>query len=301
MPRKIVKWIGIVIGGLLLLVIIAGAALYAIGTSKFNKIHNIKAESIVVPMDSAAVVRGKHIAITLLCADCHNSNLGGKLFIEESQMGTVYAPNLTTGKGGIGDKYIDADWVRAIRHGIRKDGRAIMIMPANFYNNLNEQDLGDLIAYLKQLPAVDNVLPDREVGPLARVISVFDDGLLPANVIDHTTSIAAAVEPGVTVAYGEYKAGVCRACHGENLAGGLVHGPPGTPPSANITPDPEYGIGAWSEADFFTALRNGKRPNGEKISDAMPGSFGKMTDDELRAIWLYLQSVRPVRTELAKK
>ncbi|MEZ4763488.1 MAG: cytochrome c [Calditrichia bacterium] len=52
---------------------------------------------------------------------------------------------------------------------------------------------------------------------------------------------------------------------------------------------------------IFSAVRNGVRPNGEGINPAMPRWVGNMTDDELRAIWLYLQSVPPLQTELAKQ
>lgn len=299
--KKALKWTGIIIGGVIALLIVAGITLYTIGSSKFNKQIDIKVETISASTDSGAVARGEHIARTVGCVECHGENLAGLPFITESPMGMVYAPNLTSGNGGIGKVYRTEDWVRAIRHGVKRNGQAIMIMPSNFYTEMNRQDLADLLAFLQTLPPVDNVTPSREVGPMARIISGMSDELLPALSIDHGVAIPAAVTPGVTVEYGRYKAVVCRACHGDNLAGGLVHGPPGTPPSANITPDTKSGIGNWSEADFFRALREGTRPDGSEISAAMPRWGAHMTDEELRAIWLYLQSVAPVRTEMAKK
>ena len=299
--KKILKWTGIGLGSLLALVLIAAAVLYAIGSSKFNKSHQINVETIAIPTDSTAVARGEHLVMTMGCVECHGNNLAGNLFIDEAPMGKISASNLTSGAGGIGNSYSDADWVRAIRHGVKRNGQAIVIMPSNFYLEMNAKELGDLIAYLKQTPPVDNVLPEREMGPIARLISGVSDELLPANTIDHSVAIPKEIQPEVTATYGEYKAIICRACHGENLAGGLVHGPPGTPASKNITPDAESGIGKWSEADFFSAVRDGVRPNGEEINPAMPRWVGNMTDDELRAIWLYLQSVPPVHTDLAKQ
>lgn len=77
--------------------------------------------------------------------------------------------------------------------------------------------------------------------------------------------------------------------HGPDLTGG--GGPP--PGAPNITP---AGIGEWSEADFFTALRHGKRPDGSAISAAMPWIWtSQMTGDEIRALWLYLKNV-PAKT-----
>jgi hypothetical protein len=81
----------------------------------------------------------------------------------------------------------------------------------------------------------------------------------------------------------------CRGCHGLKLSGGRVAGPPGIPPASNLTPT---GLGNWSEADFEKALRTGKKPDGTIINDFMPWQLaGKMTDEELHAIWVYLKSV----------
>jgi mono/diheme cytochrome c family protein len=85
--------------------------------------------------------------------------------------------------------------------------------------------------------------------------------------------------------------GGCRGCHGLNLSGGSVHGPPGTPPASNLTP---AGIGSWMEADFVHTLRTGKRPNRKELHTSMPWrQTSLMTDDELHAIWLYVRSVPP--------
>jgi hypothetical protein len=71
-------------------------------------------------------------------------------------------------------------------------------------------------------------------------------------------------------------------------------GPP--PGAANITP---VGIGNWSEQDFFTALRDHKRPNGTAIDDAMPRGYGQMADEDLRKIFSFLKTV-PAAGEKSK-
>ena len=96
-----------------------------------------------------------------------------------------------------------------------------------------------------------------------------------------------------TAAYGRYIADVsgCHGCHGFGLSGGRVAGPPGIPPASNLTP---AGIGGWSERDFVRAMPEGTRPSGSPIDDFMPWRvFGRMSDGELHAIWLYLRSVSP--------
>jgi cytochrome c553 len=101
------------------------------------------------------------------------------------------------------------------------------------------------------------------------------------------------------VAYGKYLAVTCTGCHGEGLSGGAIPGtPPDWPPAANLTPDEATGLGGWTEADFFRALREGKRPDGTDLQgDFMPWKLtAKMTDDEIRALWMYLQTL-PAKAE----
>ena len=88
--------------------------------------------------------------------------------------------------------------------------------------------------------------------------------------------------------------GARHGCHGTGLSGGRVAGPPNLPPASNLTPT---GLGTWSQSDFFTAMREGKRPDGKVLDEFMPWkSFAKMTDSEITAIWLYLKSVPPKPT-----
>jgi mono/diheme cytochrome c family protein len=86
-------------------------------------------------------------------------------------------------------------------------------------------------------------------------------------------------------------------CHGENLAGGpIVGGDPSWPPAANLTPAPG-GIGGWTLAQFDTALRQGKRPDGRSLAAPMAAVVPyarNLTEVELEALWKYLRSIPPV-------
>jgi mono/diheme cytochrome c family protein len=166
-------------------------------------------------------------------------------------------------------------------------------MPSSIWYYLGDEDLGALIASLQNLPPIDNELPGRRIGPLGRLLVAL--GQFPptaAAVIDHTAPRPAAPEPGITAAYGEYLVrSTCSACHGVNLNGGSVRGLDGELEIAlNLTPGGE--LAGWSEAEFMTALRSGVTPGGQVLSETMPWRYvGQMTDEELRAVWLYLQSL----------
>ncbi len=285
------KWVGIILGGLIGLLVLALVVLYFVGTAKVNQTYDVPVETISVPTDAAALQRGEHVATIFMCTSCHSENTAGKVEFAIPGMLTIPTPNLTSGAGGVGSFYTDADWVRAIRHGVGHDGRALFIMPSKSFYYLGDEDLGALIAYLKSLPPMDNELPERRVELVGRLMG--GAGMFPPSAVDqinHTDPRPAAPEPGVTIAYGEYLTRTCTECHGANL-NGAPFGPPGEEvPSPNLTPGGE--LAAWSEAEFFTTMRSGLTPGGRQLNADMPWPyFGQMSDEELRAVWLYLQSL----------
>jgi mono/diheme cytochrome c family protein len=207
-------------------------------------------------------------------------------------MGRLVTTNLTSGKGGVLANYTDAQLARAIRHGVKPDGTPTLFMPAQEFNHFTDDDVAALVAYIRSLPPVDNVLPPTKLKMLARVLYVTKKlDLVPAELIDHTRKPVPIV-PGVTREYGEYLAetGGCFGCHGRGLSGGAIPGaPPSFPKATNITPT---GIGKWTEVQFMQAMRSGTRPDGRAIDRFMPWEYvGQLTDDELRALWLFLSSV----------
>jgi len=294
--KKVLKWVGIVLGGLIVLLLLAVGAVYLISNSRLNKSYNIEPETVAVPTGDEAVQYGRHVAVIRGCADCHGNNLAGDPLIEDPALAYLYASNLTAGKGGIGGEYTNVDFVRAIRHGVDPDGKPLWFMPAQEFYYLNDHDLGALIAYIKSLPPVDHVMPENSGGLLGRILFVTGQlPLIPAELIDHTAARPPVVEAGVTAAYGEYLAVGCKGCHRANYAGGPIPGaPPDALPAANLTPAGE--LSEWTEEDFINTMRFGITPEGDQLDpEWMPWpAIGQMTDEELQAVWLYLQSLPPV-------
>jgi mono/diheme cytochrome c family protein len=67
----------------------------------------------------------------------------------------------------------------------------------------------------------------------------------------------------------------------------------------NLTPDPETGLGKWSEADIIKAVRTGVRPDGRQLAPIMPyHSYGKLTDADAKALVSYLKSMKPVKNRV---
>jgi mono/diheme cytochrome c family protein len=294
--KRLIKWLGIAATALVALLLVAAGVVYAASSSKINKHYTVGAAWARPAADSALVERGRHLTQAIAkCGDCHGENLGGTAFINSAAFARIPAPNITGGRGGALAAYSDEELARVIRHGVKRDGRAALIMPSESFVHLTEADLGALIAYLRTVPPVDSQWPAPRVGPIGRMMIVSGQPVMAASYIDHERrDVAPAAQPDTTAAYGRYLAvvGSCPVCHNPAMSGGASGGPPGSPIPANITPT---GIGNWTEADFVRLLREGKGIGGRDIdNEFMPWqNMGRMTDAEIHALWLYLRSLPP--------
>lgn len=301
--RRFLKWFGIIAGGLLGVSLVLLVVLFFVGSRKENRTYDVEISSVAVPTDAASIARGKHnIEAVWLCQVCHRQNLAGpdvdecKVvsctgFADDLLFGRLMPRNLTSGRGGTGSVFTDEDYVRAIRHGIGRDSKSLLIMPSQVFNKISNEDLGAIIAYLKTLPPVDNELAESGLAPLGRILAVFEGSLLPAALIDHNAPRPPSPVAGVTAEYGEYLAGICTLCHGERLSGGVVPYDEGGTKAPNITPG--GAPGSWTRSQFVDTIRSGINPKGKLLDpEFMPWNrFTQMTGDELDAIWLYLQSL----------
>ena len=290
---KVVKWLGIVLGSLVGLILVLAVGLYFVGESRLNKIYDIPPSNIIVPTDAASIETGRHRA-EVLCQGCHGPDLGGiEGWFSAPQLGNIDSANLTSGEGGVGADFTTEDFVRAIRHGIDREGKPIFMTAVTSTAHLSDDDLGAIIAYLKTVPPVDRTMKERYFTPLSKIL--FAAGMLgkmPAETVSHEARVAAP-ERGVTADYGKYLVTThdCPICHSPDLNGGPFPDPTIKKVSPNLTPGGELAF--WSEEDFIAAMRTGKTPSGYQLDpEFMPWNFyTRFHDEELKAIWLYLQSL----------
>ena len=295
MIRTLLRRIAIAFGGLVALVLVALTALYFATQRRIDEHLTVAGHALTVPGDSAGIEHGRRIINSYgMCADCHGPDLGGQVFLNVPVVAQLYAANLTSGEGGLGGTLADLDWERAIRHGVAPDGRKLLFMPAHEYSKLHDEDMAAVIAYLKQLPKVSRPMVTNHVGPVGRALYLKGDlELLPAELMDHTAAHPAVIAPAPTMEYGRYLSTTCVGCHGKTLSGGPIPGtPPEFRPPANITPK---GIGHYTEAEFFAALREGKRAGGTMLDTVyMPVRFTRnLSDDQLKALYVFLKTVAP--------
>lgn len=291
--RILLKWLGLGLGGLLAAAAAAVLAIYLIVGTRLSRTYEVEPYPISVPQSVPQEATGWPLILTDFCRECHGEDLGGQILEDDFLAGRLVASNLTAGEGGVGATFSDQDYIRAIRHGVGPEGRPLMVMPSYALSQLSDADVATIVAYIRQQPPVDRRLPPTTVGPLTRIFLFLGmlEHAISAEEIDHEGLSPPAPTPGVTVEYGRYLSLPCRVCHGEDYSGG-----PGAGEGLNLTPGGN--LPGWTEEDFITAMRTGERPEGEPLDrEEMPWEIlGKMTDDELRAIWLFLQTLPAVES-----
>jgi mono/diheme cytochrome c family protein len=296
---KIIKWILYILGGLIVAIALGVLSIYLVTENHRTYEYEVEVTMADVIMTPESVENGRHVATIRGCVDCHGSNLGGDLFIEDPVVGLFVASNLTSGAGGIANDYSDADFIRAIRHGVRKDRRSVIYMPSHEYSEIDSKDMNDLIAYIRSLEPVDNELPQSRINLPFRLMYFFnrDIHLFPARIIDHSRPIPEPVMNRTPIQLGEYVGATCTGCHGAGFSGGRIPGsPPDWPAATNLTRGGP--LADWDEYEFITTMRTGITPDGRELQNQyMPWQvFGQMTDEELQGLFAYLKSLPPAET-----
>jgi len=321
--KRFLKWVSIVLGALAGFIVIALVVIYFKTQARLNRIYDLSEETVVIPGDVASIERGRHIFQFRGCEACHSGggyldlpesgqaldshlslpshservpHLEGNIYLDDPAVGRVVASNLTTGKGGVGSGYTDQGWVRAIRHGVRPAGTPMLFMPSTEFYFLSDEDLGAVVAYIESAPPVDNELPPSTVSWTGRIVMTLVPAItfIPAELIPHAEPRPIAPKVGITPEYGEYLTYSCKVCHGPTMSGGPIPGFPSSwPPAPNLTFGAGSALPSWTEEGFINTIRTGVTPEDRQVrGEYMPwGSYKFMNDDELRAVWIYLQSL----------
>jgi mono/diheme cytochrome c family protein len=288
--RPVVRWGGLILGSLFALVFVLLSLSGASGLYKFTKIRDVPVPDIQIAGTPEQIARGEHLADTF-CTSCHSLNrelpLTGGLDLGEDMaipLGSFYSSNLTPA-GYLAD-WSDGEIFRALRNGINREGRWLVMMSSVRARNLSDEDTLALIAYLRSQPAVENDTPYPSDHPNLLALIMSGAGLIPEGPPPKLGSISAPAKMA-TIEYGEYIFSYqdCRDCHGEDLKGGV---------EGQLAPVGPTLIPAsfWTTDQFIAAMRTGLTPSGEMLEPPMPWqSIGRMDDEELTAMHLYLQGL----------
>jgi mono/diheme cytochrome c family protein len=262
----------------------------------------------------SAVERGRYLVeIIGACGNCHTpkgpqgdlpgKHLAGGFELEDEMLGTWISPNITPDpETGIG-RWTDDEVVRAIREGRGRDGKTLgPPMPFGLYRRLADSDVKAIVAYLRTVPPIPNTVSRSQ----------YKIPLPPA----YGPPVGAVPDPPRQdlVKYGEYLAGPvahCMECHTPFLpegrsdttrmgAGGVpIAGPWGVSYTANLTPDPDTGIGTWKDGEIIASIY-GVRRGGGRVLPPMPTQHYAqgIAEGDLRAIIAYLRALPPIRNKV---
>ena len=244
--------------------------------------------------------RGKHLVeARFACIECHGDNFGGGTMIDDPAIGRVLGPNLTLGKGSATTAYTSVEWEQKVRHGINPGGKSGP-MPSGDFIKMSDQELADVVTYIRSLPPVDNEVAALSLGPLGRILMATGQITYAADDIgtqltDHPVAPPPAAEASLEL--GQHVLNVCTGCHFPDLAGGTIPaGPPDWLPSANLTPH-EDGLKGWTRDDLAKVLRDGIRKDGMPVGapmNLMTKYGNNMTEAEITSLWMALEALPPV-------
>jgi Cytochrome c. len=274
---RLLRWTGIALGGLAGLAIMAYAVVYVLSERILGRPYQVPAAAISIPTGPAAIVEGRRLATIDGCFGCHGRQLEGAVMFDQPIIGRVVAPNLTAAVR----KYSDSELVGIIRHGVRPGGRSVMVMPAEAYALLTDEDLGRIIAFLKSLPAVEGPGPSLSLGPLGRIGVVTGEFKTVAQLIAETVPPPDATSE--EAAHGRYLARtICAECHGTSLRGDS--NPDFTSPSLQL-------VAAYSPESFSQLMRAGVGLGGRELRTMSPTArqrLSLLTDSDIAALFDYL-------------
>jgi mono/diheme cytochrome c family protein len=267
------------LAGLLVLAGSFAAWVYFASESHFRSFDLPPAFAHPIPNDAASIEKGRHIALTRGCAGCHGENLAGQL-----NWGVAVAPNLPA----LARRESAATLEAAIRHGIAYDGRAMYSMPSYNFLRLRDEDLADLIAYLRSEPVIESELPATRLPWSTRLeIATGQDSAMPG--FQHLVPMLKGDALGnASLARGEYLAmTTCNECHGFSLRADVPWGGAMNAPDLII-------VSAYDEDAFRTLLKTGAALGGrelEMMSSVARARFSNFTDDEVSDLYAFLRDM----------
>lgn len=275
--KDILHWLRVGFLSVVLLLVAAGAIVYLLSERVLRRTYTEPRVDIPVPSDSQSVLEGHRLALVRGCAGgCHGANIEGGVFIDNLLLARLVAPNLTVAVR----RYSNADLARIIRRGVRPDGRSLIGMPSEMFSGLTDEDLGEILAYLRSAPPRPGPAPERRLGPVARVAFVAGK-LRPAAELVRRATLLTGIWPqdGDSIARGAYLARTsCTECHGLDLRGS--------------DPAPDLRIAAGYSLEAFRGLmRSGKALGNRELPLMSPVArqrFSHFTDQELRELYVFL-------------
>ncbi|MBB3591109.1 cytochrome c553 [Rhizobium sp. BK529] len=268
-----VRILKIILATLVVLCLVSVGAIYALSERRLAKTYDQASTDFAVKT-VLSPDEAERRARTFMCGGCHHD--AGNVLLDDPALGRIVAPNLTRVVPG----YTDAELVRLVRHGIKRDGTGVVIMPASNLSNISDEDMAGIIAWLRSLkPLPDAVQGGTSWGPVGRIGLALDQIPFEADDVAPTFKPVAARPADI----GEYMWKTdCSHCHNlDTEKQSPAFKAPALRPLAQSYP-PEQ---------FKALLRTGKGMGGRDLgvmTEVSQWDFSHFTDAEIEQIQAYL-------------
>jgi cytochrome c553 len=281
MMKRLLRWIGITLGALVALGIIAFGVVYVLSERILSRTYQVPVKAVSIPADPAAITEGRRLARIHGCFnDCHGTHGEGRVAFDQPMIARIVAPNLTSAVR----KYTDAQLDAIIRHGVLPGGTSVLVMPSEAFVALTDADLARILGFLKSQPPLEG--PGRSIspGPVGRIGLVVGKFKTAAQLIADTVPPPEATSQQAV--FGRYLARtICAECHATDLRG--TANPDFTSPSLQV-------VAAYSPEAFNELLRTGVALGGRTLPFMGPrarDNLSQLTDAEIAALYSYLHTL----------
>lgn len=272
-PTRLVAIIGAIVAST---AAIAYGSIWLMGERIIARKYDTPTQNVAASSDPAIIAEGERLANVAGCLGCHSADMNGKIFGQAPHIYRSVSANVPR----LAKTYSDEDLARAIRHGVRKNGRSVIGMPSPAFYDMRDEDLGAIISYIRTLPDHGEKLPKSETFILGRLELI--QGLFPpeASTIDHQKS-RRSYDFSEPTQHGEYLARIaCSECHGLDFKGAPSFEGEQGPPDLMIA-------AAYAPEQFAHLMKTGEPVGGRdlRLMDEVAASrFPHFTAEEVAAM-----------------
>jgi cytochrome c553 len=273
--KKFFKWLGLVVAGFVVVVLIAIGYVYFASEREFARQYNAaEILSVPLPTDAAEIEEGHRLAHLTGCTHCHGDNLAGGPPIDIPPLARFVPPNITSTL----PEMSDAQLAGLLRRGVKRDGTGVWFMPSEMYSHLHDQDLARLMAWVRTVPPSEGVTEQSQIHLMGRMIVTLDQFKSGARQIEESAG-APAIPPG----RGAYLVmNACSECHGQDLNGRAE------------AKAPSLALAKGYSAEQFARLMHDGVGTGDRTFELMTPTakvrFSHLTTGEVQAVYEFLQS-----------
>jgi cytochrome c553 len=278
--KKILKWMGFVVAGLIGIALLGFAGIYLASQRELGHEYVVNdAIRLSIPTEAAEIAEGRRLAQVTGCLHCHGDRFGGQMLHDFPNLVRFVAPNVS----GVMKDYSDTQLDAVIRHGVKSDGTGVLFMPSEMFRHLRDADVARIIAYLRTVEPAEGTREKTVIRPLGRLLIAKGDFKSAARAIETLPPPVDGFDANDPVSHGRYLTmNLCTECHAQDLEGmPIAHSPPLSVAKG------------YSAGQFARLMRQGMGTGEREFPLMTPTSrarFAHLHDEEIAAIYAFLQS-----------